>query len=119
MFIVRCAGERLEFPNVQVKLSRSTPSGVAGAAAATDFFCVGDTEAMAALRQAGWTIVELHDGYYEDGRGGGVGIWGQGRYWEIRSEPLTIAEACGPGGESAAERKEGEHVEVRRAIFGV
>ena len=119
MFIVRSTGERPDAPRLQVKLSRATPANVPEAVGKTDFFCVGEAEAMVALRASGWTIVELHDGYYEDGAGGGIGIWGQGRYWEIRSEPLTITEACGPAGESAAAPKEGEHVEVRRAVFGV
>ncbi len=74
---------------------------------------------MAALRASGWTVVELHDGYYEDGRGGGVGIWGQGKYWEIRDTPFTVKEAVGPGAEVEADTAEGEQVNVRGAIFGV
>ncbi|HVB14933.1 MAG TPA: hypothetical protein VNF04_00205 [Stellaceae bacterium] len=118
MFIIRSGGERPAVPGIIIKLSRQTPAVVPDAAGKTDFFCVGETEAMKAAGDAGWTVVELHDGYYEDGAGGGVGIWGQGRYWEIRSEPLTIAEACGPAGDGETAPKEGEHVEVRRAIFG-
>jgi len=118
MFIVRSAGERPEAPGVEIKLGRRTPSVVKDAAGSTDFFCIGDAEAMAALQAARWNVVELRDGYYEDDSGGGVAIWGQGRYWEIRSEPLTVVEACGPGGASEAAPKQGEHVEVRRAIFG-
>src|ERR1051325_3158370 len=118
MFIVRVAGERPEIAGVEVKLSRQTPAIVPEAAGPTGFCCTGEGEAVTALRADGWAVVELHDGYYEDGAGGGVGIWGQGRYWEIRSEPLTVVEACGPGGQGAARPKEGEHVEVRRAIFG-
>jgi hypothetical protein len=116
MFIIRSGGEWPDRPDIGVKLSRDTPSVVADAAGKTDFFCVGDAEAIPALREAGWTVVELHDGYYEDGAGGGVAIWGQGRYWEIRDTPFTVKEASGPGGAGAAQ--EGEHVEVRRAIFG-
>jgi hypothetical protein len=119
MFIVRGDGAQPEAEGVQVKLRRPTPAIVKNAAGQSDFFCVGEPDAMAALRQAGRQVVELHDGYYEDGKGGGVGIWGQGRYWEIREEPLTVKEACGPGGDPAAGAKEGEHVEVRGAIFGV
>lgn len=117
MFIVRGAGEWREMPGIAVKLSRDTPPMVEAGAGKTDFFCVGEAEAIAALREAGWRVVELRDGYYEDGRGGGVAIWGQGKYWEIRSEPLTVVEACGPSDQAPAVG-DSEHVEVRRAIFG-
>jgi hypothetical protein len=117
MFIVRSTGARPEMPEVAVKLSRNTPPIVRDGAGKTDFFCLGEAEAIASLREAGWQIVELRDGYYEDGRGGGVAIWGQGKYWEIRSEPLTVVEACGPSARKQG-AGEGEHVEVRRAIFG-
>jgi hypothetical protein len=119
MFIVRSNGARPETAGLQVKLVRDTPATVKDALGKTDFFCLGDAATMTALHEAGSEIVELHDGYYEDGRGGGVAIWGQGRYWEIRSEPLTVVEACGPGGQSEADHREGEHVNVRDAIFGV
>ena len=118
MFIVRSAGGRPEGADVQVKLSRATPPTVPDGAGKTDFFCVGEPEAMVALRAVGCNVVELRDGYYEDGRGGGVAIWGQGRYWEIRDTPFTIKDAVGPSSADAAAPREGEHVEVRRAIFG-
>ena len=117
MFIVRSAGTGPEMPGVVVKLSRDTPDIVREGTGKTDFFCVGEEAATASLREAGWQVVELRDGYYEDGRGGGVAIWGQGKYWEIRSEPLTVAEACGPTARPQA-AGDGEHVEVRGAIFG-
>ena len=119
MFIVRSSTGRPEANGLQVKLARATPATVKDAAGKTDFFCLADAAVIAGLRDKGLQVVELRDGYYEDGRGGGVAIWGQGRYWEIRSEPLTVVEACGPGGESGASPKEGEHVNVRGAIFGV
>ena len=53
---------------------------------------------MAALRASGWEVVELRDGWYEDDRGGGIAISGQGKYWEIRDTPFTVKEAVGPGG---------------------
>jgi hypothetical protein len=118
MFIVRSAGERPEIPRVEIKLSRDTPPIVRDGAGKTDFFCVGEAEAIAALRDSGWQIVELRDGYYEDGRGGGVAIWGQGKYWEIRADPFTVAEAVGPAAESETAPANSEHAEVRRAIFG-
>jgi hypothetical protein len=119
MCIVRSSGAPPAAAGLQVKLARATPATVKDAAGKTDFFCLGEAAAIAALREAGSEVVELRDGYYEDGQGGGVAIWGQGRYWEIRSEPLTVVEACGPGGQSEAGPQEGEHVNVRGAIFGV
>jgi len=119
MFIVRSTGAQPEAPGVQVKLGRKTPAGAPDAEGKTDFFCIGEAEAMAALRASGWTIVELHDGYYEDGLGGGVGIWGQGRYWEIRDTPFTIKEAVGPTAAGETGTQETEQVNVRGAIFGV
>jgi hypothetical protein len=118
MFIVRSAGLPPDMPGIAVKLSRDTPPIVKDGAGKTDFFCVGEAEAIAALRDSGWQIVELRDGYYEDGRGGGVAIWGQGKYWEIRDTPFTVKEAVGPAARPEAGSAEGEHVEVRRAIFG-
>lgn len=118
MFIVRGAGERPEVPGIAVKLSRDTPPIVKDGPGKTDFFCVGEVEAIAALREAGWQVVELRDGYYEDGHGGGVAIWGQGKYWEIRADPFTVKEAVGPTAGSETAQGDSEHVEVRRAIFG-
>ena len=119
MFIVRSAGERPDAAGIRIKLSRKTPAIVPDATGKTDFFCVGEAQAVAALREAGWNIVDLHDGYYEDGAGGGVGIWGQGKYWEIRDTPFTVTEAVGPAGRSEAAPADGEQVNVRGAIFGV
>ena len=119
MFIVRSTGKPPQTPGIQIKLSRKTPPTVPDAAGKTDFFCVGDVEAMVALRASGCTIVELHDGYYEDGLGGGVGIWGQGKYWEIRDTAFTIKEAVGPTAPADSGTEEGEQVNVRGAIFGV
>jgi hypothetical protein len=120
IFIVRGGQMRPEMPGIQVKLSRPTPEYVPDAAGNIDFFCVGDAVAMAALRDAGRRVVELHDGYYEDGSGGGVAIWGQGRFWEIRSDPFTVAEAVGSTGHTGAPAGPGDNdqVNVRRAIFG-
>jgi hypothetical protein len=119
MFIVRTTGAPPAAAGIEVKLSRSTPPHLPDAAGKTDFFCLGEANAMAALHAAGGQLVELHDGYYEDGRGGGVAIWGQGRYWEIRDTPFTVKEAVGPAGAAEAGAREGEHVNVRGAIFGV
>ena len=120
MFIVRGAAAAPSVAAVQVKLTRQTPAIVPGGAGKTDHFCVGDPEAMAALGTEGWEIVELRDGWYADDSGGGVAISGQGKYWEVRDTPFTVKEAVGPGGDArSATEGGGEHVNVRREIFGV
>lgn len=128
MFIVRSRGEG---PNaapvsqhgaglVQIKARRRTPRIVRDGAGKTDYFCLGEAETVTALRAAGWEVVELRDGWYEDDSGGGVAISGHGRYWEVRDTPFTVAERVGPAGESVRSGEaEGDPVNVRGAIFGV
>jgi hypothetical protein len=119
MFIVRSSGgKRPDAAGIEIKQSRKTPARVPDANGKTDFFCVGDGAAVVALRDVGWNVVELRDGYYEDDTGGGVAIWGQGRYWEVRDTPFTVKEAAGPSGAAVDNAAEGEQVNVRRAIFG-
>ena len=118
MFIIRSSGELRQAPDIHVKLSRTTPAIVPDATGKIDFFCLGSAETMATLRTAGWVIIELHDGYYEDGSGGGVAIWGQGKYWEIRDTPFTIKEAVGPTASADPAPVEGEQVNIRGVIFG-
>lgn len=118
MFIIRSGAGAPASAGAHVKVSRRTPEIVANGAGKTDYFCVGETEAMAALRAAGWDVVELRDGWYADDAGGGVGISGHGRYWEIRDTPLTVKEAVRPAG-APAPAEGGEEVNVRKAIFGV
>lgn len=118
MFVVRSRGKRPDMAVIAVKAVRRTPAIVSGGAGKTDYFCVGDADAMAALRAAGWDIVELRDGWYEDDAGGGVAIWGHGRYWEVRDTPFTVKEAVGPEATRPEERS-GDRVDVRRAVFGV
>jgi hypothetical protein len=119
MFIVRNAGDAPTSPAIQVKASRGTPTTASGGAGKTDYFCVGDGEAIAALRAGGWEIVELRDGWYAGDNGGGVGISGHGRYWEIRDTLFTVKEAVGPAGATAPADADVELVNVRCAIFGV
>jgi hypothetical protein len=117
MFILR--GKDAAPPAVAVKVSRRTPATVPDGAGKTDWFCLGDEAAMAALRAAGLEIVVLRDGWYADDAGGGVAIWGQGRYWEIRDTPFTVKEAAGPASSTAAGEAGAEPVNVRGAVFGV
>jgi hypothetical protein len=46
----------------------------------TEFFCVGDVPES----------TPLHDGWYADDTGGGIAVWGAGRYWEVRPTPFTV-----------------------------
>ncbi|MGH7099807.1 MAG: hypothetical protein ACREE4_19425 [Stellaceae bacterium] len=119
MFIVRTDGTVPTASAIAVKASRRTPASVSGGAAKADYFCVGETEAAAALRGAGWEVVDLRDGWYAGDNGGGVAISGHGRYWEIRDTLFTVKEAAGPGGAAAPAASAAAPVNVRRAIFGV
>src|SRR5215472_9624337 len=117
MFIVRSAGQRPDATGIAIKKVRRTPAIVSNAAGKSDFFCTGEPAAMSALRAAGWEVVELRDGWYEDDSGGGVAISGHGKYWELRDTPFTVQEASGPIDEPGSSR--GELVNVRGAVFGV
>jgi hypothetical protein len=119
MFIVRSTGEGPNAPSIQIKAVRKTPAIVAQSVAETDFFCVGEAEAMAALRAEGWQVVELRDGWYEDDCSGGIAISGHGRYWEVRDTHFTVKEAVAPAEGKRPDAGEGDHVNVRGAIFGV
>jgi hypothetical protein len=59
---------------------------------ARDLFCVGPEELVQRLREEGRAIVALHDGWYPDELGGGVAVWGNGRYWEVRSSPFDVVD---------------------------
>jgi hypothetical protein len=119
MFIIRSAGERPNSPSIEVKITRRTPAIVAKAAGETDYFCVGDAETMATLRGEGWQVVDLRDGWYADDAGGGIAISGHGRYWEVRDTPFSVKERMRPATDSDQPAAEGDHVNIRGAIFGV
>lgn len=118
MFILRSDGAAPPAGGIEVKLQRRTPQTAPNGAGKTDLFCLGDEAVMTALREQGWEVVALRDGWYADDHGGGVAIFGHGRYWEIRDTPFTVTEVCGPAGPQPP-GPAGEQVEVRRAIFGV
>ena len=118
MFIIRSDAGRPTFTGVQVKTSRKTPDIVPKGTGKTDYFCVGESEAIVALRAGGLDVVELRDGWYADDIGGGVGISGHGRYWEVRDTPLTVKDSVGPA-DAPAVAEGGEEVNIRKAIFGV
>src|SRR4051812_8220538 len=123
MFIVRVRGERpddeLLGADLRVALIRRTPDIVAEHPDEIDLFCVADDAAPERLRAAGWTVVTLRDGWYQADDAGGVGIWGQGLYWEVRETPFSVRKAAGPGGIAADVDNASGEVNVRRAIFGV
>jgi hypothetical protein len=118
MFIVRSAGAKPDAVDIRIKAVRDTPDLVSGGRGKTDYFCVGEPDAIAAFRAAGWEIVELRDGWYEDDTGGGIAISGHGRYWEVRDTHFTVAEAVAPVSERSAAPRD-DQVDIRGAIFGV
>ena len=103
MFIVRTNGPR---PDLAVKMTRQATDE----SGKTDYFCVGDAGSL--------PIVAVHDGWYADDTGGGVAIFGQGRFWEVRDTPFSVVDADDGVAETAA-RPAAEIVNVRGAIFGV
>jgi hypothetical protein len=113
MFIIRTNGEQPSGSGFTIRLMRCTPAIVSGGT--RDFFCEGDPETA---KTQHLNVVAVHDGWYADDTGGGVAIWGQGQFWEIRDTPFTVREtsADAPLQPAAAEA---DVVNVRQAIFGV
>ena len=97
---------------------RRTPSLVASEPGQTDLFCVGDESEAVRFGERGWTVVRLRDGWYADDGEGGVAVWGQGAYWEVRDTPFSVKEAVGPAGEVASPDEGAETLDVRKGIFG-
>jgi hypothetical protein len=96
IFIVRTADGQLppgaDGAELRVVRTRATPAyaGSFGPPGGVDLFCVGDDDAPQRCRARGWEVVELHDGWYADGAGGGLAVWGNGRYWEVRATPFEV-----------------------------
>ena len=123
MFVVRTDGRWqdrwMSDAGVRVAVVRRTPDIVPESAGLVDLFCIGDDHAADHLRENGWQVVLLRDGWYADDHGGGVAIWGEGLYWEIRDTPLSVSEAVGPSSGAGVPEEAGEALDVRRGIFGV
>jgi hypothetical protein len=88
IFVVRGAGERPT--GVRVALVRRTPTLLAQDERQVDVFCEGDASAAQRLRDEGLHVVALHDGWYPDDHQGGVAVWGQARFWEVRATPFDV-----------------------------
>jgi hypothetical protein len=113
IFIIRSEAGRV--PPLDVKMVRQTPAIVPDSAGRVDFFCLGDPEAAKA---AGWAVVAVHDGWYADDGAGGMAIWGQGLFWEVRDTPFSVVQACGPEAWPAGLKPDADtEVNVRQAIF--
>ena len=113
IFIVRTEGGQPALPDI--KMVRQTPAIVPGSTGKTDYFCLGDPEAA---KTAGCTVVGVHDGWYADDATGGMAIWGQGMFWEVRDTPFTVKQACGPEAWPPNLRHDKDtEVNVRQAIF--
>jgi hypothetical protein len=111
IFIIRTEAGRV--PPLDIKMIRQTPAIVPDSLGRIDYFCLGDPEAAKA---AGWPVVSVHDGWYADDSTGGMALWGQGAFWEVRDTPFSIKEACRPSPPSGRRNDDGE-VNVRDAIF--
>ena len=122
MFIVR--SDIAHVPPLDVRMQRQTPAMLPDSTGRLDYFCLGDPDAA---RAAGWAVVPVHDGWYADDYGGGIAIWGQGLFWEVRDTPFTIKQACRADdtalAQAGANRAAGDTAEdattvnVRQAIF--
>jgi hypothetical protein len=113
IFIVRTDAGRV--PPLDAKMIRQTPSILPDSVGLKDYFCLGDPEAAKA---DGWTVVAVHDGWYADDRGGGMAIWGQGLFWEVRETPFVVRQSCGPEAwpDNRTDDKDTD-LNVRQAIF--
>jgi hypothetical protein len=113
IFIIRTAQDTT--PGFDIKMTRRTPVIVPDSTGHIDHFCRGDP---AAATQAGWTVVPVHDGWYADDQGGGMAIWGQGMFWEVRDTPFTVQQASGPDDwPSTVRQPDDTDLNVRQAIF--
>jgi hypothetical protein len=113
IFIVRTESGKM--PPLETKMVRKTPAIVPDSGGKTDYFCLGDPETAKA---EGLPVAAVHDGWYADDSGGGMAIWGQGMFWEVRDTPFSVRQACGPEAWPVDLRHDRDAlVNVRQAIF--
>ncbi len=113
IFIIRTPRDTVA--DFDIKMTRRTPAIVAESAGRHDHFCRGNAEAAIG---AGWNVVPVHDGWYADDRGGGMAIWGQGMFWEVRDTPFSVQQASGPDDwPSGSRHADDGELNVRQAIF--
>jgi hypothetical protein len=113
IFIVRTMPG--DAPRFDVKMVRRTPAILPDSGGRIDYFCLGDPEAAVA---SGLPVVRVHDGWYADDNGGGMAIWGQGMFWEVRDTPFTVSQACGNEAWGLDQKSSRDtEVNVRQAIF--
>ena len=73
-----------------MQLVRRTPPIVRSADNQRDYFCLADESTLDRLSSQGWMVVPVHDGWYDDDTGGGVAVWGNARYFELRDTLFTV-----------------------------
>lgn len=92
IFILRSEMARELPADIVVELTRPTPDYVDAKPGSTDYFYNAGAEEAMRLQEGGATVIRLTDGWYEAG-GGGMAIWGGGKYWELRDTPFTVVQA--------------------------
>jgi hypothetical protein len=117
LFIVRSVAP---LSDLHVKLARGTPEMVRTAEGQQDYFVLGDQALMDRLAAEGARVVPLKDGWYADDKGGGVAVWGGGRFFELRSTMFSVRECIRPDTVVSSEETGSpqETFNIRRAILG-
>ena len=87
LFILRTTGPPP--PDLEVQLARQTPPLVRTADNQRDYFCLADEATINRLAAQGWPVVPVHDGWYDNDSGGGLAVWGNARYFELRDTLFT------------------------------
>jgi hypothetical protein len=81
MIYILQSADRSAPQDIRVVLVRHTPTDPTY----YDLFCVSDDVPL------GQEVRPLHDGWHADDHGGGIAVWGGGRYWELRPTPFEVS----------------------------